>query len=185
MQQRFWIHPLHSDTSAFSAYRVSLEFPDYTAFTVRAVINPTTSTQRVWSSPEASRHMAHVLNSSYPIYTRGLTHQMPNMSLSYLIFFLSCVKIWHKHTVTLGRDVNEMMKYSAFERGFGTVLDRCEFSLWQPQNTRHFNLRQLHWTKHIHQYHVWFFHCNISHTVSRLFAHFQWVWGRRKDKGQQ
>lgn len=78
-----------------------------------------------------------MLDSSYPIYMGGVTHQVPNMSLSYLIFFLFCVKIWHKHIATLDRDVNEMMKYSAFGCGFGTVLDRCEFSLRQLQDTRH------------------------------------------------
>lgn len=71
-------------------------------------------------------------------------------------FFTSCVKIWHKHIVTLGKDVNEMTKHSPFGCGFGTVLDRCEFSLWQPQDTRRFHLKQVHWTKHIHQYHFFF-----------------------------
>lgn len=182
MQQRFWIHPLHTDTSAFSAYRASLELPGCTGFTVRVVISPTASTRWVWSSPGASWHIEHVLHNPYPMYTGGLTHWMPNMSYLFLVLF--CVKIQHKHIVTLGRDVNEMTKYSAFECGFGTVLDRCEFSFWQPQDTRHFHLRQLHWTKHIRQY-CGFFHCHISHTASRLFAHFQWVWGQRKDKGQQ
>lgn len=54
MQQRFWIHPLHTDTSAFTAYRMSLGLAGYTGFTVRAVIDPTTSTEWIWSSPEAS-----------------------------------------------------------------------------------------------------------------------------------
>lgn len=56
MQQRFRIQPMHTDASAFSAYRASREFPGNTRFTAHAEINSTTNT---WGAADPQKPQPH------------------------------------------------------------------------------------------------------------------------------
>lgn len=107
---------------------------------------------------------------------------MPNMSLSCVTFCLSCAKIWQQHKITLCRDVNEMIKYEPLLFGFGTVLDRWIFLL-KTTRIQTFLLETTTLDK-ISLNTIWFYSDHISHTMPWDFAHFQRVWGQRKDKQQ-